>query len=252
MKPRFVGRLGVADAVTTLNAVVGFLAATVATAAPELAARLILVAGIADGLDGVVARQFGSSEAGPYLDSLADVASFAVAPAVLVVAVVRETWGLTLDLSAPPRTWAAVVLPGLFVAAAVVRLGLYTAYDAEDEATEGVQSTLAATILAAAVLSGNAHPGLLLGATAAFVYLMVAPIRYPDLLARDALLMGAVHSLAVLFPRALDRSFPAAVLVLGLAYMTLSPWAYWRDGFPVLGSGSGSDEGNPGKKGERE
>ncbi|PSQ16273.1 CDP-diacylglycerol--serine O-phosphatidyltransferase [Halobacteriales archaeon QS_8_69_26] len=242
MKPRFVGRLGVADAVTTFNAVLGFLAVAAATAAPGLAARAVLLAGIADGLDGVLARRYGSSKAGPYLDSLADVASFAVAPAVLVFAVVREAWDVTVALSpaaATPRTALAVGVPALFVAAAVVRLGLYTAYDVEDEATEGAQSTLAATVLGAAVLSGYTGPTFLLAVTGAFVYLMLAPIRYPDLLARDAFLMGVVHFLAVLFPRALDRSFPVALLILGLAYMLLSPWLYWRDGFPTLGSSDG-------------
>ena len=235
MKPRFVGRLAVADAVTTFNAVLGFLSVAAATAAPGLAARAILLAGIADGLDGVLARRYGSSEAGPYLDSLADVASFAVAPAVLVFVVVRDAWGVTLGTGAATvRTGLAVGIPALFVAAAVVRLGLYTAHDVEDEATEGAQSTLAATVLGAAVLSGYTGPTFLLVVTGAFTYLMLAPIRYPDLLARDAFLMGVVHFLAVLFPRAIDRSFPVALLILGLAYMLLSPWLYWRDSVPTL------------------
>lgn len=229
MKPRFVGRLGLADAVTVANAVVGFLAVAVAVPNPELAARLVLLAAIADGLDGVVARWRGGTAAGPYLDSLADVASFAVAPAVIVYVVVAETWAVEPAL-ADPQALVALGLPALFVAAAVTRLGLYTAYDTDDDSTEGVQSTLAATIVGAAVLTGITDPLFLLGATAAFCVLMLAPIRYPDLLARDALLMGVVHVLAVLFPTAIDGSFPFALLLLGLAYLLLSPWLYWRDG----------------------
>ncbi|MFC6754147.1 CDP-alcohol phosphatidyltransferase family protein, partial [Halorubrum tibetense] len=88
---RFVDRLGLADAVTVANAAVGFLAVIAATVDVTLAARLILLAAIADGLDGVVARHRGSTPAGPYLDSLADVASFGVAPALLVAVVVVDT-----------------------------------------------------------------------------------------------------------------------------------------------------------------
>ena len=55
MQPRFVGRLGVADAVTATNAALGFLATAAAVVDPGLAARLVLLAAIADGLDGVVA-----------------------------------------------------------------------------------------------------------------------------------------------------------------------------------------------------
>ncbi|WP_435318063.1 protein sorting system archaetidylserine synthase [Haloarchaeobius sp. TZWSO28] len=229
MLPRFVGRLSLADVVTTANASLGFVAVVVAFQDVELAARLVLLAGIADGLDGVVARYSGGSKVGPYLDSLADVASFSVAPAVLVYATATMTWPVAVgDLTA--RAVAALVLPALFVAMGVIRLGMYTAYDTADKYTEGVPTTLAATILAAAVLCGITDAALLLAGTAMFVYLMVSTIRYPDLLARDALLMGVVHGLAVLFPYFYGRTFPWAILTLALAYLLAGPWFYWRGG----------------------
>jgi CDP-diacylglycerol--serine O-phosphatidyltransferase len=226
MQPRFVGRLGVADAVTVANAALGFLAAVAATVEPGVAARLVLLAAVADGLDGVIARKLGSTPTGEYLDSLADVASFGVAPAVLVFAVARQQWGLT-DPSL--TTVAAFCAPALFVAMAVVRLGLYTAYDVGNAHTEGVQSTLAATILAASVLAGVADPAVLLGATGLFAYLMVTSVTYPDLYARDALAMGGVQALAVLVPKAYGRAFPAILLGAALAYLLLGPRYYWRE-----------------------
>jgi CDP-diacylglycerol--serine O-phosphatidyltransferase len=245
MVPRFVGRLGPADAVTTANAALGFLAVVVAFADLALAARLVLLAAIADGLDGVLARRYGGSEAGPYLDSLADVASFGVAPAVVVYAAVDAAWPAAVG-TLSVRGLATTALPALFVAAAVVRLALYTAYDADDAATEGVQSTLAATIIGAAVLAGVGRPVVLLSVTAAFVYLMLAPVEYPDLLARDALLMGVVHALAVLAPTYAGRSFPFALLTLGLAYLLFSPFFYWREAPPpvVRPDADGEGKGN--------
>ncbi|WP_435335713.1 protein sorting system archaetidylserine synthase [Haloarchaeobius sp. TZWWS8] len=229
MLPRFVGRLSLADVVTASNASLGFVAVVVAMQDVELAARLILLAGIADGLDGVVARYSGGSKVGPYLDSLADVASFSVAPAVLVYATVTSNWETVL--SEPTlRTAVVLALPALFVAMGVIRLGMYTAYDTADTFTEGVPTTLAATILAAAVLCDVTDPALLLTGTAVFVYLMVSTVRYPDLLARDALLMGVVHALAVLFPYSWGRTFPWAILTLALAYLLGGPWFYWRGG----------------------
>lgn len=226
MQPRFVGRLGVADAVTVANAALGFLAVVAASFEPGLAARLVLLAAIADGLDGVVARALGSTPAGEYLDSLADVASFGVAPAVIVFAVARQHWGLT-ELSV--TTVAAFCVPALFVAMAVVRLGLYTAYEVGNDHTVGVPTTLGATVLAASVLAGVGDPVLLLGATAAFAYLMVTRVTYPDLYVRDALTMGALQALAVLVPTAFDRAFPRLLLVAALAYLVLGPRFYWRD-----------------------
>ena len=228
MLPRFVGRLGVADAVTIANAALGFVAVVVATIDIELAARLILLAAIADGLDGILARRYGGTDAGPYLDSLADVASFAVAPAVLSFTVVTD--GLAVGFDAITAELLAVTgVCALFVAMAVTRLGMYTAYDISGSYTEGVQTTLAATILGAAILAGETRPVLVLAVTAAFCYLMVSRIQYPDLLARDAAIMGIVHALAILVPTVAGRTFPYALLTLGLAYMTLSPWFYWGE-----------------------
>lgn len=227
--PRFVGRLGVADAVTVGNAALGFLAAAVAPFDPGLAARLVLLAGIADGLDGVLARKFGGTPAGPYLDSLADVASFAIAPAVLVAAIALEG-----APAASLETALALGVPALFVAMAVVRLGLYTAYDTADTHTVGVPSTLAATILAAATLTGMAGGTFLLAITAVFCYLMVSQVRYPDLEAPDAVVMGVVHALAAIAPDFQGGMFPVALVTLGLAYLVLGPWLYWRDGAGIL------------------
>ena len=233
--PRFVGHLGVADVATVANAALGFVAAAVATVDVHLAARLVLLAAIADGVDGVLARIYGGSEVGPLLDSLADVASFGVAPAVLVFVVASGEW--ELSLAAPDARLAlALVVPALFVGMGVVRLGLYAAYDSDSAATEGVQTTLAATILALLVLAGV--PGLLgvstatllLVAAGAAVYLMVAPVGFPDLHTRHQLVFGGLQGLAILLPDALGALFPRTLLLFALAYLLLAPRFYWREG----------------------
>ena len=223
MKPRFVGRFGLADYVTVSNAALGFLATVAAAVDPTLAARLILLGAIADGLDGVIARQFGGSEAGPYLDSLADVASFSVAPAFLVVSVVRETWGFD-----PLRLWGSAVLCALFVGMGVTRLGLYTAYDSKSDSTEGVPTTLAATILSAGVLAGFTEPVFLVPLVGILSVMMVVTVNYPDLHWQDALVMGAVQALAVLLSGYAGEVFAFGLLFLALGYLFLGPRFYWR------------------------
>jgi CDP-diacylglycerol--serine O-phosphatidyltransferase len=223
MAPRFVGRLGLADAVTAANAALGFVAVAAATVDVTLAARVVLLAAIADGLDGLVAREFGSTPAGEHLDSLADVASFGVAPAFIAVAVARDAWGAETTAGL-----AVVGVGALFVAAGVVRLGLYTAYDTGNAHTEGVQTTLAATLLAAGVLAGVDAPELVVGALGVLTLLMVSAVEYPDLLARDALAMGAVQAGAVLVPAQFSRVFPKALLAWAVAYLLFSPRFYWR------------------------
>jgi CDP-diacylglycerol--serine O-phosphatidyltransferase len=225
MRPRFVGRLSLADCVTVGNAALGFLAAAAAAVDPGVAARLVLLAGVADGLDGVLARRYGASAAGTYLDSLADVASFGVAPALLVAAVARDAWPVGSD---PVLAAAAYGGPALFVAMAVVRLGLYTALDSEADTTEGVQTTLAATILAAATLAGFVGAASLVGLSVVLAVAMVLTVTYPDLHPQDAVVMGLVQVLAVVLQGWFGEAFAFALLFLALAYMTLGPWFYWE------------------------
>jgi CDP-diacylglycerol--serine O-phosphatidyltransferase len=229
MKPRFVGRLGLADAVTVGNAGLGFLAAVAATVDANLAARVILLAAIADALDGVVARKVGSTPAGTYLDSLADVASFGVAPALLVACIAKARWSLT-DPTAVPALVASVGLPALFVVMAVIRLGLYTAYDTDVDETQGVQTTLAATVLAATVLAGFGDALVLVPLTLVLAVLMVTTITYPDLHAQDALVMGVVQFAAIVSRGWYGRGFAYALLFLALGYLVLGPAFYWREG----------------------
>ncbi|RCU48139.1 phosphatidylcholine/phosphatidylserine synthase [Haloplanus salinus] len=224
MQPRFVGRLGLADAVTVSNAMLGFLAAFVATRDAGLAARIVLLAAVMDGLDGVIARKRGGTLAGPYLDSLADVASFGVAPALLVTSRAADAWSWGAD---PLALGLALLVPAVYVAMAVTRLGLYTAYDSDAAETKGVPSTLAATVLSAGVLAGFVGPALLVALSGLLAGLMVTRITYPDLHPQDALVMGVVQTLAILLRGRPGEAFAFALLFLALAYLFFGPRFYW-------------------------
>lgn len=243
MRSRFLGRLGPADAVTVSNAALGFFAVVAATIDIGIAARLVLLGAIADGLDGVVARKYGGTETGAYLDSLADVATFGVAPAFLVAVVTRRDWGSPTSLLSGFSAdgllaLAGLVVPALYVAAAVTRLGLYTAYETKSDETVGVPTTLAATIFGAIVLTGYRgagtvlagfhDAGFLLALAAVMTPLMVSDIEYPDLHAQDALVMGVVQAGAVLLPGLYGRGFAFGLLYLALAYLVFGPVLYWR------------------------
>ncbi|QZA88615.1 protein sorting system archaetidylserine synthase [Salinarchaeum sp. IM2453] len=223
MEPRFAGRFSLADSITLLNAALGFLAVIISFDDPSLGARLILLAAIADGLDGIVARYMGGSEIGPYLDSLADTVSFGVAPAVLVYSIFSNA-----DIAFGIWQILTYAVPMLFVAAVVTRLALYTVYDIDDAYTVGVPSTLASTVISAGVLTSFVSPEALLGLTAVFCYLMIIDVDYPDLLPRDALLMGAIQVLAILVPTAFSGIFPIILLLGALAYLVFGPILYWR------------------------
>ncbi|MBM3613320.1 MAG: CDP-diacylglycerol--serine O-phosphatidyltransferase, partial [Alphaproteobacteria bacterium] len=74
------------NAVTILGLCSGLMALRFAQAGRvDLAVMLILLAGVLDGLDGIIARRLdATSKMGAELDSLADFLNFGVAPAVVV------------------------------------------------------------------------------------------------------------------------------------------------------------------------
>lgn len=221
-------RLGVADVMSLLNAVLGVVAMAVAVlGSVQLVAQLILLAAVADGLDGIIARTLGGTEVGPLLDSIADIVSFGTAPALFVFVAAGERWdGMDSD---PALFGLVVAVAALFVVFSIVRTALYSVYVGEDEHRPGIQNTLASAILAAAYLAGLTAVPLLLAATVVLSVLMVAPVGYPKLAARDALAMGVIQMGAILFPLAYNRIFPRLLLLAALAYLTLAPWFYWEE-----------------------
>lgn len=227
-------RLGVADVMTLLNATLGVVAMVVAvTVGPAAAARLILLAAVADGLDGIIARTHGSTDVGPLLDSIADLVSFGTAPALFLFAATGETVATAVPESLPVTdslgVLAASAIPAVVVVFSLIRTALYTVHVGDDENRPGIQNTLAASILAAAYLAGLTQPVALLAAGVVLSVLMVAPVPYPKLAARDALVMGVVQAGAILQPAVLERVFPRALLLAALAYTTLAPGYYWEE-----------------------
>lgn len=199
----------------------------------ETAALFIGVAMVLDTLDGFIARLTNSSTAfGVELDSLADVVSFGLAPAIL-----SFTWGL-----APLKRlgWAAGFL---FVTAAAMRLARFnvqstTAVVSDKRYFVGMPSPAAAGVIASTVYlfpgglqdRQTALPALALVLVPAF--LMVSTIRFRSIKAID---LGWRRSYVGLFVAAAALSLVAAhprLALVALAYTyvvaALVVWAIQR------------------------
>lgn len=228
MRPLPVWRLEFADSVTIANAVLGFLAILTVPVNPELAARLILLAAVADGLDGLVARAGNSSAVGELLDSLADIVSFGVAPALFVYGVARIEWAVSVTDITLMGVFT-LLATALFVVMAIVRTTMYMTYDL-CEFRAGVPNTLAATIIAVTYLTGFATMAVLLFETVVLSYLMIARIPYPGLVPRDGLCVGTVQT-SVVFVSGLAGQWLARVLfVAAVAYLVFGPVLYRQRG----------------------
>lgn len=107
------------DLVTLMNALLGFTAVLMMVQSPSNAAHasiLILLAVIADGLDGAIARSMEYGVLGENLDSLADVISFGLAPAVIAYAILAHRYHYLI-----------CVVSGAFLACGILRLARFNA-----------------------------------------------------------------------------------------------------------------------------
>lgn len=239
-------RLGLADGVTVLNIVAGFAAVLTVplsmvmlveggdgsqalefTVGLGVTARLILVGAIADGLDGVLARRRTSSAVGPLLDSIADVVSFGVAPALFVFGVAWAEWNAVASVTRPIAWFVGTVfVTASFVVSSVLRTAVYTAAESDETYRGGVPNTLAATILVVTYLAGFDSAALLLAVTGVLSYLMLVQTPYPGLRPQDAFGAGAVQAIVVVVPIELGLWFARALLVAALAYLVFGPVSY--------------------------
>ncbi len=85
MQKSMIKLLSVADVVSLTNAIFGFLAIImIFSHEMHLAFSFILLALLADGLDGIVARKMRKGELGEYMEAMADMISLGIAPAFFV------------------------------------------------------------------------------------------------------------------------------------------------------------------------
>lgn len=185
------------------------------TAAPFIGIAIVL-----DMLDGRIARMTGTaSDFGMQLDSLADVISFGMAPAVLAY-----QWGLS------PLGRLGWAVGFLFVTAAALRLARFNIQQAHSDKRYfvGLPSPAAAGIPAATVffypegLTGRPEAFLAVGMMLVPTLLMVSTIRFRSFKTID---LGARRRYTVLIAAAaflaLVVSHPSAVL-LAMAYTYLA------------------------------
>jgi archaetidylserine synthase len=204
-----------ADGVTLLNALFGFLALLTASRADgplsiQASVVFILLAAVSDGIDGFLARRWGSSPLGADLDSLADLISFGVAPAFLAITAFREQ----------PFVLAAGIF---YLLASLLRLARFNASPNDERFFEGLPVPAASILLAASVLYGRAIiTGFLMLVLAV---LMVSSAPYPKVRDIRALsLMGlTILAAASLIWKQEDVLVAALLLIAIMTIYMISP-----------------------------
>lgn len=161
------------NGLTALNLVLGmFSILSTFNGQHYFAALFIIAAMIADAADGRAARYFNvSSDFGKELDSLCDLGSFGVAPAVLAYSFLLKDFGLVGYFAAAIfATCGALRLARFNINTGIVK-GYFM----------GLPIPAAGCVLATFVMMDFKPPSLIFPVmVVAFAYLMVSPIHYPD------------------------------------------------------------------------
>jgi CDP-diacylglycerol--serine O-phosphatidyltransferase len=221
---------------TTGNLAAGFYSITLSASGNlDRAALMIIVAGICDLLDGRLARMAGStSRFGAEYDSIADIVSFGVAPAMLAYSA-----GVLQELG-----WTGWVLAFTFTACAALRLARFNVQPERYKGRfQGLPSPAAAGMVMSSVWFGGflRESGLSLDIPAAFLglgvalvgVLMVSPIPYRSF---KGVRIGRSYPTVVVMviAFAVILSKPAVTLfIAGLLYVSSGPaeWIWrWRTG----------------------
>lgn len=214
------------DLVTLLNGFLGLLAIMyIIDGNFTLGMLLILVAIIADGLDGLLARLFKREGGhGVYLDSIADMVSFCFAPSILLYGVFYDlekgTSFQSLDNALTVTASMLVVLFG------ILRLARFVEKGHKTEAYKGLPTPAAALIIVT-VLAVVGIQFIVLSCAIAISFLMISRITYPKLqglLSWVTALVIIIGILALLYPSGYSIFALAFVLVMASIYVVIGPY----------------------------
>lgn len=230
--PLSILRYSIPNSFTALSLLLG-VASIVTTQLGDLtlAAWIIVWCGLLDVLDGVSARLLNATSSfGAEFDSMADLVSFGVAPAILVLNAGLQIGGVEYDSG---QFWVLLAAVAVFVLAGAMRLARFnlTSEESTDGWFAGVPITAAGGGLTSSiVLVLLYHPDIaeLLPLNLYFpvlmfvlALLMISRIRFPKATRRDSNFINVFQVVAIsgIYYCGITRSYPEYLLGMGLFLM---------------------------------
>lgn len=211
--------IALSDIISLLNMSSGFLSIISSINHNfELAAILMLVAIMFDSVDGWVARKINRQDDlgfGKNIDSLSDIVSFGVAPAVFIFTCINTTPGIFQTI---------VILVSLcIVVCGVLRLTRYNVIAGKIDTSDFIGFPIPAISFAVATfyLSGLFHPYIALILSVIISLLMISNIRYPKFDNIPIIALSAILIILLILPINIilfNVNIPALLLLLFCLY----------------------------------
>ena len=197
----------------------------------ELAAWIIVWCGLLDVMDGVSARLLkATSNFGAEFDSMADLVSFGVAPAVLVLNAGLQIGNVEYDSG---QFWLLLVAIAVFVLAGAMRLARFNL--ASEETTDGWFAGIPITAAGGGLVSSIVlvliyHEGIAVSLPLHLYFpvlmfvlaiLMISRIRFPKAKRRDSNFINVFQVVAIsgIYYCGITRTYPEYLLGMGLFLM---------------------------------
>lgn len=213
-----------ADIISLLNASFGFLAVMVLCLDEvssvdfrlHVSFSLILLALLADGLDGIIARKRGKGALGEYLEAMADMISMGIAPAVFIYTryqdVIGENWGFIV-------TFIIVLL--FFLLLGVMRLASFHVMK-QQEVFIGLPAS-AATIIVLTVSYLKIEVLYVIISLFVVAVLMVSHVSFPKLKAKLNAIAAVIIFLTMIYGNQYNGTFLYFLLTAILIYVIGGP-----------------------------
>jgi CDP-diacylglycerol---serine O-phosphatidyltransferase len=217
--------------ITSLNLTSGFIAIIYASNGYIAAASwLILAAMVFDFLDGFSARLLKAySDVGKELDSLADIVSFGVAPAIIIYHLLNDSLDRAdsaLSISGNITATITLIIPALMLACAALRLAVFNVDTTQATTFRGLPTPANALAVISIVLAEQysqsetlrfvtENPAIIAGLTILLSLLMVSRIPFLSLKVKNLKIKGneGRYLLAILVP--------VSLLIFGIGALSL-------------------------------
>ncbi|WP_304124028.1 CDP-diacylglycerol--serine O-phosphatidyltransferase [Methanosphaera cuniculi] len=212
METNILKMITIADIASIANAVCGLLAIFLILNGNNIAsAQLLLLAVVFDCIDGTLARKFNTHTIGAFgetIDSLADMISFGVAPAIVLYMMSNSYW---------------IIIPSLIiVVCGLLRLTRYnTIIEYQDEPTKtflGLPIPVTSTLLAALILAGITNIYIPIILLMIVSILMVSEVKYPKIKNKKLIAIAAILIILCIIPyiNGILYLVPSYLLIIGV------------------------------------
>jgi archaetidylserine synthase len=177
-----------------------------------IAPILVLIAAVADGVDGHIARCIASSDIGGNLDSLADVVSFGLAPIIIIYSFYGDTGAYILG--------AALCF---YFLCGLLRLARFNTVQTGLSSFSGLPITAGGIILSSYALMGETYFNMYVATIISIItgLLMVSNVTYQKARDKNVLATIALLFAAVIISFILDIAYMHPFAMVLMALMTL-------------------------------